>query len=67
MCISNMNQIGLVVSILNMLLGKLNIFQDAESRRKMVEVENFHFVVTSRPKEHVHINYEPNGAGSFHF
>ncbi len=27
MCISNMNQIGLVVSILNMVLGEIEYFQ----------------------------------------
>ncbi len=33
----------------------------------MAELQNFNLIVASRPKEHVHIKYEPNRAGSFNF
>ncbi len=52
---------------MNLMLGKSNILKDAEDMRKMVELQNFNLIVASRPKEHVHIKYEPNRPGSFNF
>ena len=52
---------------LNLLLGKFDLLKVAESLRNIAETTNFHLMVASMPKEHVHIKYEPNRAVKFHF